>query len=225
MKKVQKYNIKLIILDFDGTLVDSVPGILKTVNIIAKKYKIKCISKKKVIDAVGAGLDKFLEKIFKNKIKNFDLPKLKKEYVKIYKKNYFYKLRTYKGVKQTLCFLYKKKITNIIISNKLKKFVKKSCKYLNIDKYIKEIFGRGDLEKDKPHPFPIFYVMKKYNISKDQILVVGDSIYDCTAAKKAKVPFVFLTYGYGDKDEILKKNPEYCLDEFSDIKKIIYTAR
>ncbi len=139
--------IKLIIFDFDGTLADSVPGILRTVNIIAKKYKTGIISKRKVVNSVGAGLDIFLEKIFKDKIKNFDLIKIKKQYVKIYKKNFFYKLKPYKGVKKTLSFLHGKKIINIIISNKLKKFVKKSCIYLGINKYIKEIYGRGDLNR------------------------------------------------------------------------------
>ncbi len=213
--------IKLIIFDFDGTLADSVPGIVKTANIIAKKYKIGIISKRKVVNSVGAGLDLFLEKVFKDKLKNFNLKEIKKQYVKIYKNNFFYKLEPYKGVRQTLSFLYRKKIINIIVSNKLKKFVKKSSIYLGINKYIKEIYGRGDLEKDKPHPFPVLYAMKKYNVTKKQVLVVGDSKYDCIAAKKAGVPFVFLTYGYGNNKEVLKEKPDYCFKEFTRIKNIV----
>lgn len=218
---MQENKIKLIIFDFDGTLADSVPGIFKTVNIMAKRHNLKVISRNNVINSVGAGIDKFLERIFKNRMKNFDLKNLKNEYVKLYKKNCFYKLKTYKGVKNTLKFLHNKGIINIIISNKLKKFVKKSCVYLGIDRYIKEIYGRGDLKKDKPHPYPIFYVMKKYRVLKNQTLVVGDSKYDCIAAKKAKVSFVFFPYGYGKKEEVKKYKPEYYLKNFNDIIKII----
>ncbi len=64
--------------------------------------------------------------------------------------------------------------------------------------------------------------MKKYNALKDEVLLVGDSKYDCIAAKKASVPFVFLTYGYGNKKEVLKEKPDYCFKEFTRIKNIIF---
>jgi phosphoglycolate phosphatase len=221
-----KSKVKLVIWDFDGTIADSVPGIHRTVNLMAKKYKIKMpISKIKVTKSVGAGLDKFLELLFAKEIKKYGLQKIKKDYLKIYRKNYKYGLKLFKGIREVLKKIYKNKILNIIVSNKLRKSVKNSCKYLGINKYIKEIIGRGDLPKDKPHPYPILYLIKKYGLKKNETLFIGDSQYDCEAAKRAKVKFVYLLHGYGDKNEVLKFKPDFILKNAKTLSDIIFAEK
>ena len=127
-----KYGFKLIIFDFDGTLVDSVPGIHKNANEMAKAYAMKRISKQRVVKSVGAGLNSFLRWVFKPMLKKMTVARLKKDYVERYKNNYKYKAKLYPGVKDTLKYLKKKKIKLVIISNKSREFVDKTNKYVGI---------------------------------------------------------------------------------------------
>jgi phosphoglycolate phosphatase len=221
MDKIIKNDYKLIIFDFDGTLVDSVPSIHKTANIMAKQYGMKPISIKKVKTAVGAGLSRFLEDIFREVIKRYGIEKVKSDYVKLYNKNFTYKIKTFSGVKKVLNKLKKNKIIMIILSNKLFYFIKKSCQYVGIDKFFKKIIGRGDLKKDKPDAYPINYISKKYRINKKNILLVGDSQYDAECAARAGVDFFYFNYGYGDKNKTKKFKPTYIGEKMFDLLKVI----
>lgn len=217
-----KKDYKLIIFDFDGTLVDSVSGIHKTANIMAKKYRMKSISLKKVKNAVGAGLGIFLQKIFKKVINKYGLKSIKKDYVELYRENFKYKLKIFPSVLQVLKVLRKKRIKMIILSNKLSYFIKKSCQYAKIDKFFNEIIGRGDLKKDKPDSYPVNYIANKYKINKKNILLVGDSQYDAECAIRSKIDFFYLNYGYGDKYKMKKFIPAYTKEKISDLLDIIY---
>ena len=214
-----KYN--LIIFDFDGTLVDSVPSIHKTANIMAKRYKIKPISVAEVKNAVGAGLGIFLEKIFKKVIDKYGVERIRKDYVNLYKKNFRYKIKTFAGVVITLKTLKEKGIKMLILSNKLFYFIKKSCKYLGIDIYFDEIIGRGDLKKDKPDPYPINYILKKYKIYKKNVLLVGDSQYDAECAFRAGIDFFYLKYGYGDRKKTKRLKPKYIKGKITSLLDVV----
>lgn len=216
-----KKDYKLIVFDFDGTLVDSVPSIYKTANIMARKYCMKPIPVEKIKNAIGAGLGIFLEKVFKKVKHLYGLDNIRKYYIRLYKKNCTYKNRVFPGVIHTLKMLKKKRIKIVILSNKLSYFIKKSCKYVGIYKFFEEIIGRGDLKRDKPDPYPINYISKKYKISKKKILLVGDSQYDAECAVRSGVDFFYLNYGYGDKHKTKKLKPTYTKEKISDLLNVI----
>lgn len=213
--------IKVVIFDFDGTLADSVPSIHKTANELAVLYGVKPISMERVVAAVGAGIESFLEWVFPVPAKKLGIKKVKADYVKHYKINHNYRLKAYPGVKAALLKLKKRGIKMSIVSNKLGEFVKSSCKAVGINGFFDSVYGRGDLKKDKPHPYPVQHVMKEYNVSKEEIILVGDSRYDIETAKRAGIKSVYLDYGYDNPKAVKKMKPDYVLSSFKGILKII----
>ncbi|HDQ25289.1 MAG TPA: HAD family hydrolase [bacterium] len=212
---------RLIIFDFDGTLVDSVPSIHKNVNQMAKMYSKREVSRKRVIRAVGAGLNAFLTEIFAPETEKMGIERVRRDYIRLYKKNHNYGLKTYPGVRGTLKYLKSKGARLAIISNKLGLFVKSSCSYAGIRRYFSDIIGRGDFKKDKPDPFPVKHLMKKYGVPEKEVLFVGDSSYDVECAKNAGVKSVYLTFGYGDAKKTKALKPDYTFAGFRKIAGLI----
>lgn len=209
--------IRVVIFDFDGTLADSVPSIHKTANKLAALYETGPVSAERVVAAVGAGIENFLGRIFPAAVKKLGVKKVKADYVKLYRKNYSYKLRLYPGVKAALVKLKKNGIKMVIVSNKLGEFVKSSCKAVGISVFFDSVYGRGDLKKDKPHPYPVEHIMKKYNLSGDEIILAGDSRYDIETAKRAGIKSVYFSYGYDNPKAVKKMKPDYVLGSFGEI--------
>lgn len=212
---------KLIIFDFDGTLVDSAPGIHATANAMAKIYKEPPVSMKKVTGEVGTGLDNFIAGIFPAQCKKHSMDSMIKTYRRIYDKKYMTGLIIFPGVKETLAYLHKKGIKLAVVSNKLKRYVVEINKKVGIQKYFDVVLGSADVKRKKPDPYPVNLLVKKYGVEKDETMLVGDSKYDMEAGMRAGVHKFFLTYGYAVKKEVEKFKPDSVSGRFADIKELI----
>ncbi len=212
---------KLVIFDFDGTLVDSADGIWHTANEMAKKYNLKIFKREFIEKALGTGMDNFFNDIFPEQVKQLGLKEVARINLAIYDMMYKEGLKIYPNVKRTLKHLHSRGIKLAIASNKLKKYVTLISKELGIKEYFDIILGGEDVKRRKPDPFVVYYLMKKYVLKKEDVLFVGDSQYDVETAKNAGVDCVFLKYGYADRAIVKKLKPEFQFKDFGDIKDII----
>jgi phosphoglycolate phosphatase len=211
---------KLVIFDFDGTLVDSAPGILATANAMAKLYGEPPVSMKKVTATIGTGLDDFVNRMFPRQVGECGIEEVIKTYRRIYDGKYMQGLIVFPGVKETLACLHAKGIKLAVVSNKLKRYVVEINKKIGIQKYFDAVLGSAEVKLKKPHPFPVNMLVKNYGVKKEETLLVGDSKYDMEAGLRAGVDTYFLTYGYADKKEVKKFRPKYVSGKFAGIKEL-----
>lgn len=213
-------NYKLVIFDFDGTLVDSAPGIHATANAMAKYYGEPPVSMKRVTREVGTGLDNFVEGIFPAQVKKYGVGPVIKKYRKIYDVKYTQGLIVFPGVRETLKFLHAKGVKLAVVSNKLGRYVIDINKKAGIHRYFDVTLGSADVKIRKPHPFPINLLVRRFGVKKEETLLVGDSKYDMEAGLRAGVDTYFLTYGYAVKKEVKKFRPKYVSGKFAGIKEL-----
>ncbi len=218
---ITRHNFEMVIFDFDGTLVDSAPGIWKTANEMAKLYGVKPITMNQVTTSVGTGLDNFIEDLFPEQLEKYPMKTMIKTYRKIYLRSFAFGLKIFKNVVTVLKYLKKRKIKAAIVSNKLKKYVDEINKYTGIDKYFNITLGSESVKKMKPDPEAVFYIMRKYGLNKENILLVGDSQYDIETAKNAGVTSVFITQGYADIKKVNRLSPDYCFNDIGKLMEIL----
>jgi phosphoglycolate phosphatase len=212
---------RLLIFDFDGTLVDSATGIWKTANEMADIFGMKHFKREEVVSVVGTGLDSFVKDLFPEQVKKHGVKELIKIYRKSYDVNYKAGLKIFRNVKKTLAFLYARGLTLVIVSNKLKKYVDEIIKEVGISDYFDMTMGSEDVLRMKPDPYAVYYLMKKYKVKKRDVLFIGDSEYDVETAVNAGVDCVYLTYGYANRKIIKRLKPAYTFDDFGKISDIV----
>ena len=204
---------KLILIDFDGTIVDSKKfhkkGLIESLN----KNNIK-FNKKQIPRFLGEKTITILRqlKINKNKTKLI-IEGINQEKIE--------HLNDIKLTKPPLFFekLSKKKPT-IIISNAEGDFIKKSLRNLKINKYFKNILGAENF-KDKADG--IKKMFKKYKIKPKQAVYIGDRYSDVIYGKRAGVKTIAISnkYSWSTKKELKNQNPDYLIKDLSDLNKII----
>ena len=87
--------------------------------------------------------------------------------------------------------------------------------------YFEDILGADDVECMKPSACPLDITVKRFNISKERTMIVGDMDIDILAGKKAGIWTCAVTYGIGEKAKIIKAKPDYIIDSLLKLKEII----
>jgi HAD superfamily hydrolase (TIGR01549 family) len=96
-----------------------------------------------------------------------------------------------------------------------------TLEYFGLLKYFKTVRGIDSVSEPKPSPEIINKILVENGFQKVEAMMVGDSIYDIDAGKSAGVFTVFVTYGYGEPDKIIKKEPDFIMESFNEFSELI----
>lgn len=179
---------KVIAFDLDGVIINSLPNMAKSWNETCKKNNLK-IPFKKYQKLIGLPFIQILKKL---NIRN-GYKKIKQDY-RYFSLQYVNLIKCYPDIKKVLIILKKKYKIAIITSKERKRSVfilsKKKIKY-------DMLITPNDVKKGKPFPDSTKKVLKKFLVKRENILFIGDTIFDYKFAKNSKIDFLFANWGYG----------------------------
>jgi phosphoglycolate phosphatase len=217
--------IKLIIFDLDGTLVDSSIDISNAINYAIEPYGVKPITIQETISLVGEGITRLMEKIVerskktedRSQTKEIDKDILVERFLEHYSIHLIDNTTVYPNVKETLEQLngYKK----AVISNKREVLSVRILDNLGLLKYFDLVVGSDTTSERKPSPIPIFHVLSRLNIKPEETVIVGDSNFDIEAGRAAGIKTIAVTYGYRPVE--LLKDADYMIDKMSELVNIL----
>ena len=82
-----------------------------------------------------------------------------------------------------------------IVTSKTKEEFEEEVVHFGLNKYFGIIICADDTKKHKPKPEPLLKYMELANAKNNEIIYIGDSIYDMQCAKASNVDFVFAKWG------------------------------
>ena len=209
--------LKLLIFDLDGTLADTSKDITDAVNYAVKPFGVKPLSVSEVKARVGSGLTKLIESLIPEERDFSAKEEAVKRFLEYYSIHLLDYTKPYPQAKETLSKLgaYKK----AVISNKREVLSKKVLEGLGLLKFFDVVLGSDSVPERKPSPVPIFELLKRFGVSKDEAVIIGDSNYDIEAGKAAGIKTIAVTYGYRDREVL--KGADFIIDNFGEILRIL----
>lgn len=206
-------NIKLIIFDLDGTLVDAYQAIIRSFNYTLQKLGYPRQSNQVIRRAVGWG-DKNLLRPF---VKTSDLA----EALSIYRKHHQVSLikysRLFPKALKVLNYFKNRDLRLAVASNRPRKFSLILMRHLGLKNYFDYILCSDRLRYSKPHPEILNKIMQRFSSQPAATLYVGDMAIDAQAGRRAKVKTVIVTTGSSAKGEIKKEKPFRVIGQLSDL--------
>jgi HAD superfamily hydrolase (TIGR01549 family) len=107
-------------------------------------------------------------------------------------------LRLYPAVRDTLAELDRRRTRCGIVTNLPERIAVPVLEALDLARHFSVIVTAGTVRRGKPHPDPLEYALGRMEISDPtSAYYVGDSSTDALAAERARVPFIWASYGYG----------------------------
>ncbi len=210
-------NIKLVIFDLDGTLIDAYPAITESFNYVMQKFGLSMQKPLTIRKAVGKG-DRNLLKPF---VKRLDLDKVLLVYRRHHRKALVKHSSLFPEVTRVLGYLKKKGYKLAVASNRPTEFSLILLKHLGLKKYFNYVLCADKLKTAKPHPAILKVILDKFKLLPYQAVYVGDMSIDAQTARRAKVRAIIVTTGSSSKKEIQAEKPAAVIKNLNSLLQLL----
>ena len=213
---------KLVMIDVDGTLVDSVPDLAYCVDQMMLSLDMPVRGEETVRHWVGNGVPRLVERALTGELEGY----LSKEafdkaypiFLDLYAQNSSVRSTLYEGVMEGLDYLKSKDYLLGCVTNKAEQFTLPLLQSLGIIDYFGIVISGDTLEKKKPDPLPLIHGANFFNIKPNECLMLGDSVSDVKAARAASFQIICMSYGYNHGNNIADENPDLVIDSMAQLR-------
>lgn len=210
--------IKLIILDFDGTLGDTADLIIRTMQATIKELGLPSRTDKECGDMIGLRLIEIPHVLFP------ECGDISELYASTYRR-LFHEFNTdgavtlYPNVMETLMELKRRGKTLTIASSRSHASLAEYIKNLGLSDIISYILGADDVKEGKPNPEAIFKTLERFDFDTDEAMMIGDTVFDINMGINAGVKTCGVTYGNGSRESL--SDADWVIDDFGSLLELI----
>ncbi|MCF6355017.1 MAG: phosphoglycolate phosphatase [Candidatus Polarisedimenticolaceae bacterium] len=212
---------QMILLDLDGTLVDSVPDLAFCADAMMEQLGLPTRGEEQARDWVGNGMERFVRRALVGALKGEpDEALFQRAYpifLQLYAENTARRSTVYPGVCDALDYMQAMGYPLGCVTNKASSFTETLLKELGLRDYFGVVVCGDTLSTKKPDPAPLLYAARKLNAVPLQSLMIGDSVNDVRAARSAGFQVVCVSYGYNHGQDINKAMPDKVVDSLLDL--------
>jgi phosphoglycolate phosphatase len=216
---------KMILIDVDGTLVDSVPDLAYCVDEMMKALGREPHGETKVRDWVGNGVERLTRRALIGQLdgepSDEDFAKGYPIFLELYKDNTSKRSCLYPGVREGLDYMKSQGYLLGCVTNKDAQFTIPLLKGLGIYDEFGIVVSGDTLPVKKPDPQPLLHAAAHFGVDAKDSLMLGDSKSDVTAARNAGFQIVCMSYGYNHGEDIRNYNPDAVIDSMVELKKLL----
>ena len=195
--------IEAVLFDLDGTLLDSFPDFLASLENINVKSSSKKIDESVVRANVSDGSSKLLKLVFDIDKDDKDFDEHKRNFLNEYERNILMYGNLFLGVSELLNFLLDKKIPYGIVTNKPRKYTEIILKKSSLLRQSKVVICCDDGFKSKPNPEGINHACNILGVPNSKCIYIGDHENDLNASLAAGTISGVCTFGYGFEKELV----------------------
>ncbi len=219
---------KMVLIDVDGTLVDSVPDLAWCVDEMMRQLELPERGESSVRHWVGNGVPRLVERALTNDLDGTpDKALFDKAYpifLDLYADNTSKRSMLYDGVKEGLEYLQSAGYRLGCVTNKASQFTVPLLKTLGLYDLFEIVISGDTLPKKKPDPLPLLHAAEKLGVTPAESLMLGDSMSDVKAARAAGFRIVCMTYGYNHGEDIRDSNPDAVIDSMAELEGLFEKA-
>jgi phosphoglycolate phosphatase len=190
-----------IVFDLDGTLIDTAPDLVDTLNVILARHDVAPVAFDEARTMIGAGVKPLLQRGLASKGVQFppnEIDKLFDEYLEVYAVHIADRSQPFPGLERALDTLVARGCTLAVCTNKLEWLSVRLLEKLNLAQRFAAICGQDTFTMRKPDPDMLRLTIARAGGDAGRAVMVGDSMTDVTTARAASIPVIAVDFGYTD---------------------------
>jgi phosphoglycolate phosphatase len=228
-------NIQAVIVDLDGTMVDTLGDFEVALNRMLADFELPPVGRAFIEATVGKGSEHLIRctldhvqdfkhnppvagiKYAQDAMKSIVFKEAWQSYQAHYLAVNGLASEVYPGVREGLAALQARGLKMACLTNKPLAFAQALLAAKGLDGFFSHVFGGDSFERKKPDPLPLIKTCEALGTLPQHTLMVGDSSNDAQAAHAAGCPVVLMTYGYNHGHDIRQTPALAYLDNLSEL--------
>ena len=214
--------MKLMILDFDGTLGDTRSIIVKTLLDTIGALRLPARSEAECAATIGLPLEGGFMQLFPEATPDV-VARAADTYRRLFDANNAPGLvPLFPYVVETLRSLRGYGYTLTIASSRGRGSLLGFVRSLGLEDVIAYVVGADDVDRHKPHPEPVLRTLAHFGVEPSaDVCVVGDMTFDILMGRRAGVRTVGVTYGNGTRADLRAAGADHLIDDFRELLHIV----
>ncbi len=202
-----------LLLDLDGTLIDTLEVILVTMNAALDEVGEPPLRTEELRPLIGMPVQRQMALL--RGMEGAVVDEIAERYYRHFASHVEKGVRTYPGVRETLATLTGRSIGTI--STRRREVGRLMLRVAGIEGCFTAVVGGNEVVRPKPHPDLVLHAARALARPLRECVVVGDASVDIQAARTAGAWAIAATYGYGDGPSLREAGPHAEIAEFSEL--------
>lgn len=210
----------VIVFDLDGTLIDTAPDLIATLNVVLTKEGLPPVPYDQARMLIGGGAKVMLARGLATDGRDTSpaqLDKLFVDFINHYSAHIADHSRPFPELEQTLDQLSDDGFKLAVCTNKLEGLSRKLLEALNLTSRFAFICGQDTFGAPKPNPETLRRTIAAASGDTSAAFMVGDSETDVAAARAAGIPIIAVDFGYTPRP-IVEFRPDRVISRFSELR-------
>jgi phosphoglycolate phosphatase len=211
--------VPTIIFDLDGTLVDTAPDLVETLNVVLGRECLPAIPYEEARLLVGAGARRMIERGLASEGQArpaADIDRLFNDFIAYYADHVADRSRPFPGVVEALDTLAARGCRFAVCTNKLEWLSVRLLDALGLADRFVAICGQDTFAVQKPHPDALHGTLRRAGGTIHRAVMVGDSETDIATAQAAGMPIIAVDFGYTEIP-VAALAPDRIISYFNDL--------
>lgn len=211
----QTIDLKGVLFDLDGTLIDSKLDIADAANAARAHFGLDPYPVEKVLPFIGFGIRHLIAGVLGTKDEARIDAGLKAAFSH-YDGHLGEKTVLFEGARELLEDLNRRGIACGVVSNKPHPLTLRTLRMLGLEGFFKAAYGDQPGIRRKPDPEAVHKALELMGVAAEDCVFVGDSSVDVETARNSGMTAVLLTHGFGDMREARNLNPDLVVHSLSE---------
>ncbi|SEQ36285.1 phosphoglycolate phosphatase [Giesbergeria anulus] len=189
-------NIRAVLFDLDGTLIDSAPDLGAAADKMRTDRGLPSLPAQRYRPMAGAGARGLLAEAFGMTPDHADFAQMREEFFQNYAARLTQSTTVFVGVPELIAQLQARQLPWGVVTNKMARFTDPLVQALPLFQSAATVVSGDTTAHAKPHPAPLLYAAQQLNVPAGDCVYVGDDERDIVAGLAAGMGTVAATYGY-----------------------------
>ena len=206
MKFTPPLLVKAVMIDLDGTLLDTIPDLAAAANNMLIELGRPPLPEARIRNFVGKGIANLIERTLTDdmdgKPDQASFDRAVPIYERCYKAANGKHTTIYPGVMEGLDAMRARGFPLACVTNKSERFTLPLLDTMQMSHYFVTVVAGDTLSQRKPDPAPLLHACKVMKVAPNEMLMIGDSLNDAQAARAAGCPVFCVGYGYNEGHDV-----------------------